>query len=400
MPRREALRYINAAHFFDHFFLLIFPTAALAIARAWGMTYPEALVLGTPLYVLFALGTLPAGWLGDRFDRMKLIIIFFLGCGASSLLVALASGPVSLMIGLGFLGLFSSLYHPVGLALVTDLGKRTGRALAINGVFGNMGLAGAAVITGVLAEHAGWQSAFAAPGLVSVAIGSRLYWHYRGIGNRALSKVSTVGINVIDCSRRRQIVVLGIIYVAALFGGFVFNTVTISLPKFFDERLLDLSGDLSWIGASTGIVFAVSAFAQLPVGELLDRFGARPILLFLTAAQIFLLACLSQATGWTALVTALVLVTMLFAAIPITTWLISCYIPSGKRSRVVSVEYVLSLGMASLAVPMIAGMHAGGFGFDVQFLALAGSAFVVLVAALFLPSQRTDIRYPIFPAVE
>lgn len=63
MTRNETLHFINVAHFFDHFFLLIFPTAALAIAMAWEMTYADALVLGTPLYVMFALGTLPAGLL-------------------------------------------------------------------------------------------------------------------------------------------------------------------------------------------------------------------------------------------------------------------------------------------------------------------------------------------------
>ena len=123
MSSFETLRFINAAHFFDHFFLLIFPTAALAIARDWGMTYAEALALGTPIYVMFAVGTLPAGWLGDHFD-----------------LVAVSPGPASLMIGLGLLGLFAALYHPVGLALVIGLGGRTGRALAVNGVAGNVGL--------------------------------------------------------------------------------------------------------------------------------------------------------------------------------------------------------------------------------------------------------------------
>ena len=96
MSRYAALRFVNIAHFFDHFFLLIFPTAALAIASAWDMSYADTLVLGTPLYVMFAAGTLPAGWLGDRFDRMKLMMVFFVGCGFSSLLIAVAPGPLAL----------------------------------------------------------------------------------------------------------------------------------------------------------------------------------------------------------------------------------------------------------------------------------------------------------------
>jgi MFS family permease len=388
MSRNESLQFINLAHFFDHFFLLIFPTAALAIAPAWDMSYAQTLILGTPLYVMFALGTLPSGWLGDRIDRMKLIILFFVGCGASCLLIALSSGPSTLMTGLGFLGLFTSLYHPVGLALVTDISKRTGRALAINGVFGNMGLAFAALTTGILAKYAGWQSAFALPGVLSVMLGGIVYWRRQVVARTSNTQAVNPSETLTTSNRQTQFVVFGVICIAALFGGIVFNTITISLPKFFDERLAGAAGDLTWIGASTGLVFALAAFAQLPVGELLDRFGARPILLFLLTGQVLLLVGLSQATGWIAFVLALVLVTLMFAEIPITSWLLARYIKSGLRSRAVSVEYILSLGMGSIAVPMISIMHGAGYGFQFQLIALAFSASVVLLATFFLPHER------------
>ena len=389
MSRAASLHFINLAHFFDHFFLLIFPTAALAIAPAWQMSYAQILLFGTPLYGMFALGTLPSGWLGDRMGRVTLIMVFFLGCGASSLLIALATGPTTLMAGLGLLGLFASLYHPVGLAHVTTIGERTGRALAINGVFGNMGLAGAAVTTGVLATTYGWQAAFAVPGGVSILIAVvMVWWHHSQ--NKTVVRTSTAPQDtLISTNRQAQVIVFGVICVAALFGGVVFNAVTISLPKFFDERLIGVAGNLTWIGASTGAVFAVAAFAQLPVGELLDRFGAKPILLILLSGQIILLIGLTQATGIWTLGLALLLVVMMFAEIPITSWLLSHYVRSNLRARAISVEYTLSLGMSSVTVPMIAIMHRAGYGFDVQFILLAISAAVVLVATLFLPSENS-----------
>jgi MFS family permease len=388
MSRNESLHFINLAHFFDHFFLLIFPTAALAIAPAWDMSYAQVLLLGTPLYVMFAIGTLPSGWLGDRVDRLKLMMVFFLGCGGASLLIALSNGPISLMFGLGLLGLFTSMYHPIGLAHVTDIGKRTGRALAINGVWGNMGLAGAAVTTGVLAKTLGWQVAFALPGVVSVAIAALMYWRNRQHSKSATAQPVLKQDNLVTTQRRVQFVVFGVICIAALFGGVVFNAITISLPKFFDERLVGVSGDLSWIGASAGAVFAIAAFAQLPVGELLDKYGAKPILIVLLIGQIILLLLLSQATGVLALGLALGLVVMMFAEIPITSWLLSRYVRSNLRARAVSVEYILSLGMGSATVPLIAVMHKMGYGFEVQFVALAISASVVLVATLFLPQEH------------
>ncbi len=385
MSRNETLMFLNAAHFFDHLFLLIFPTAAIAIAAEWGLTYGEALALGTPVYVMFALGTLPAGWLGDRFDRTLLIALFFVACGASSLLTGLSTGPKSLMLGLGFLGFFAALYHPIGLALVPDVAERTGRALAVNGVFGNMGLAAAALVTGFLAAHGGWQSAFLVPGAASLMVGCTLCLRRLRSGASPTNLAAKSRAAMEPAARGTQIAIFVVVCVAALFGGLVFNAVTVSLPKFFDERLVILGGDLAWIGASTGLVFAVAAFAQLPVGDLLDRFGARPILISLLAAEILLLLGLSHVQGWVAVALALLLVTLIFAAIPITSWLIGRYVRSGLRARALSVEYILSLGVGSAVVPLIAGMHHIGLGFVIQFLGLAVSASVVLSAALFLP---------------
>ncbi|MEM7424915.1 MAG: MFS transporter [Pseudomonadota bacterium] len=388
MKRSEALHYANAAHFLDHFFLLIFPTAALAIAPAWGQSYADILLLGSPLYVAFALGTLPAGWLGDRYDRLQLLGVFFLGCGLSCLIIAWSAGPVSLMTGLALLGGFAALYHPVGLPLVTDVGARTGRALAVNGVFGNLGLAASAAATGFLSAWFGWQAAFAVPGVLSAVLGIALLIRHRPGSPIIPGSTADAGRASAGSDRRTLMIVACVVLAAALFGGFVFNAVTISLAKFFDERLGGLAGNLSWVGASAGLVFAVAAFAQLPVGEVLDRLGARPILIFLLTGQITLLVCLSQLTGWWAFALSMLLVTMLFAEIPVTTWLISRYVPSGARSRVISVEYVLSLGMTSGAVPLLAAMHGAGFGFNIQFVLLAGAAGLVLVAAVFLPAHR------------
>jgi len=388
MSRNETLLFLNVAHFFDHFFLLIFPTAALAIAAEAGMSYGAALALGTPVYVAFALGTLPAGWLGDRFDRTLLTAVFFLGCGAASALVALAPNRLGLMVGLGGLGLFAALYHPVGLALVADVALRTGRALAVNGVFGNMGLAGAAVLTGLLSDHLGWRSAFLLPGLLSICLGVLLLARRLRLGPAEGRRDLGPQAGAVDAARRVQFTVFAVVCVSALFGGLVFNAVTVSLPKLFDERLALLGGDLSRVGAYAGLVFAVAAFAQLPVGELLDRYGARPILILLLSAQAVLLVALAGAEGWLVVALALPLVTLMFAEIPVTSWLLGRYVQSGLRARAISAEYALSLGVGSGVVPLIAGLHGLGIGSDVQYRGLALSALVVFAAAWFLPRLR------------
>lgn len=391
MSRNEALIFINLAHFFDHFFLLIYPTAALAIAPDWNMDYADVLLLGSPVYIMFALGTLPAGWLGDKVDRMTLIAVFFLGCGASSLVIGYSESAVVMSIGLGLLGLFAAIYHPVGLAQITHIGLRTGRALAVNGVFGNMGLAGAAIVTGLLAKHGGWQAAFYVPGSISILIGVVLFTRSRTLKTRTHDAESPEVSERQVFHRITQIRVFLIVCVSALLGGLIFNAVTISLPKFFDERLIGLDGDLISVSASAGLVFGIAAFAQIPVGELLDRIGAKSVLLPLLSGQIVCLLLLTQATGTSALVLALLLVTFVFAEIPITTWLLGQFLEPHTRSRAVSIEYMLSLGVGAVAVPVVAAATKNGIGFAGQFLGLAIAATFIFIAALVLPRKNTRV---------
>jgi len=389
MSRKTGLMYLNLAHFFDHYFLLVFPTAVIAIESDWNLSYGEALAMGTSMYVAFAVATLPAGWLGDHVDRRKLITIFFLGCGTSSVFTGLATGALSIAIGLAFLGAFAAIYHPVGMALVIELSERPGRALAINGVFGNMGLAGAALVTGLLTAQFGWRSAFIVPGIVAILIGCSYALQNLRSRNTVQSARTDKRDVFADVSRRNQIRVFVVVIVSAIFGGAVFNAVTMTLPKLFDERLLFSDIDLSQVGGYTALVFGVAAFAQLPVGDLLDRYGARPILVSLLIPQIVMLFVIANAEGGAVIPMAMVLVLLMFAEVPITSWLLGHFVAPNWRARAFSVEYVLSLGLGALVLPAIAWGHRSGYGFSIQYLLLAGSVCLVLIAALFLPKWKS-----------
>lgn len=390
MTPSTQLAFLNAAHFVCHYFLLIFPTAVIAMERAWGLEYGAVLALGTPVYVCFALGTLPAGWLGDRWDGNRLIGLFFAGCGAAAVMVALAPNTVWLMTGLGLIGLFASIYHPVGLSMVTRLKARPGRALAVNGVFGNLGLAAAALSTGLLADAFGWRSAFLVPGIGAIGIGIAHFLAGARLPAGRDARSGEAGPPAGIPSRRDQVRVVGVVMVAALFSGFVFNGVSVSLPKLFAERLYGVAEGLSGIGGYSAVVFAVAAFAQLPVGVLLDRVGGRPVLLGLFVLEAAALAVMAQAGGMLVVPSALVTVTLMFAGLPVTGWLLGRYVASAWRSRAFAAEYVLSLGMSALVVPAIALLHQAGYGFDRQYVLFALSAGMVAAGALVIPKRRHD----------
>src|SRR5690606_15955795 len=132
---------------------------------------------------------------------------------------------------------------------------RPGRALAVNGVAGNFGLAGAALATGWISDLAGWNMAFILPGIVSVGVGILyLATAYRATAAGGGRKGSEPPVTA---SRSVQMRVIGAIALFALFGGLIFNAVTNSLPKLFEERLTDIANNLSDVGEFTALVFAI-----------------------------------------------------------------------------------------------------------------------------------------------
>ena len=140
---RRTLRFINVAHALDHFVLLIYPTAVIAIAAQTGLGYGELIGLATGAFVAFGLCSLPMGWLADRFGRRNMLAVFFLSYGLSCLGVASASSPLAFALWLCVLGFASAIYHPVGSTMLVSHARRLGRELGINGVWGNFGAASA-----------------------------------------------------------------------------------------------------------------------------------------------------------------------------------------------------------------------------------------------------------------
>jgi MFS transporter, FSR family, fosmidomycin resistance protein len=121
------------------------------------LSYAELLPLGVAGYFLFGIGALPAGWLADRWNSARLMVMVFIGTGAASILTGLALGPWTLALGLTSIGLFASISHPVAMAWLVGADDRPGRALGINGIYGAAGISGAALVAGLLAELIGWR---------------------------------------------------------------------------------------------------------------------------------------------------------------------------------------------------------------------------------------------------
>ena len=177
-PATRQIVFINTAHTITHYSLLILPTAVLAMAvpgGPFGESYGPILALATGMFVLYGLLSLPQGWLAQRLGRKALMTAFFLGTGVSLIAAGLAHSPAMLAVALACAGGFAAIYHPIGTTMLVEAaGDKPGRAIGVNGVFGNLGVALAPVVTAFLANEIGWRAAFIAPGLLCAVVG--LLW--------------------------------------------------------------------------------------------------------------------------------------------------------------------------------------------------------------------------------
>ncbi len=387
--QRSHLRFLflNAGHFITHFLVLIFATvAALRLTTEWGMTYAELIPYATPAFVAFGLFAIPAGWLADKWSREGMMAIFFVGIGASSVVSSFASSPLEIGFCLTLIGLFAAIYHPVGLAMVVQGREKLGVPLAINGIFGNMGVASAALVTGLLIDSSGWRSAFVIPGITSIVLGM-LYLAFESTGDKqewvevtfANDQVRPVGV-----SRNILIRVFGVIFFTTAVGGIIFQSTTFSLPRVFDERLSDIAGSASLVGLYTFLVFAVAAFAQLVVGYLIDHGSIRTVFAWVAILQTLFFTVMIQLTGLPALIVAIAFMFVVFGEIPINDVLVGRMASSEWRSRAYGITYIIGFTMSAAALPMIAWIH-GSWGFDALFAVLAILALVIFIAVLFLP---------------
>jgi len=383
--------YLNVGHTLDHLVMLIFPTAVLAIGAAWQMPYGELLPLALGGFIAFGAFSIPAGWLADHWSRTGMMRVFFFGIGAATILTGLARTPFELAAGLTAIGLFAAIYHPVGIAmLVAQRSTDLGRTLGVNGVYGNTGLAFAALLAGALADFAGWRWAFIVPGVACVAIGfgflaaSRGFEVARGAAKKGEARVP----------RALLARVFLIVAVASAFGSVIFNATTVSMPKLFDERLAALTNTNFGIGVLVCITYLIAAMAQLIVGSWLDRRSVRGVFVFVAAMQVPLLFAAGSLAGYAMLAVAIGMMFFVFGQIPINDAMVAKYTAEEWRARAYALRYVVSFGAAATAVPLIAGIHRSYGDFQPLFSVLAVLAALILAAALAFPGERAAKPVP------
>jgi MFS family permease len=378
---KRQIGFINAAHFLDHYVLLIFPTVVIGLETELGRSYAELIVLSTACFVAFGLFSLPWGWLGDHWSRRKLIAIFFFGCSLSLVAAALAPNMIWLAVALFSLGIFAAIYHPIGIPKLISHARDRGRDLAKNGVFGNLGVACAPGATAAIAVAFGWRAAFAVPAIVCAIAGLAYLWMTTEEGDKAADRARIAEVPLVYAVAVGMLVAFAFVSFSA---GLIFNIITVAIPKIVDERLAQ-DVPLVLIGSIATMVLLVGGIAQLTVGRLVSKYP--PHLLFVAIGLIQLVGVVwSMYVGGFALLVALAFaIAGIYAQVTVADVVIARYTADAWRGRIYSLRFFLAFISSGAAIGLIAALHGRG-GFFLVLGVTAICAVVFLLGAIAIAS--------------
>ncbi len=377
--RRRSIAFLNVAHSLDHFVLLIYPTVVIGLEVVYRRPYSELIALSSTAFVSFGIFSLPAGWLADRWSRRNMMAAFYLGCGASLIAVALSPNLFVLSAAMFALGMFASIYHPVGMAMLIEASQARGRTLAFNGVCGNLGVSLAAGVSALLATWFGWRAAFLAPAAVAIATGVLYLWLTPDDGHHAKSRKSVPAVRL---TPRLAVMLFGLFIAIALTAGTTFNLLTIALPKIVDERLAE-HVPLLLVGGIATAVLVCGGLAQLCVGRLVERFQPHVLFAVITALGFLGNLWAAYADGAALMIALAVAVAAIYGQVTVNDIVLARYTADAWRGRVYAVRYFLLFISAGVAIGMISLLHErGGFPLVLAVNAAIALAMFIATAAL------------------
>ena len=381
-------------HAYMHLFTAFYFVIVLSLEEVWRRPYHELIELWWLGSLMVGLAALPSGWLGDRWSAPGMMVVYFIGLGLSGIVCGLVDQPTALFLGLTALGLFSAIYHPVGIAWLVRSAKARGKALGVNGIFGGVGIASAGLVAGGLIDLFHWRAAFIVPGAVVLATGVALFVCLRlGLIVEAVQpRRSEAPVQRGDMLRAFVVLLLTMTIM-----GIVFQGSQAAFPKVFDLRLRDIAGEGTFgVGLIVAGVYTVGGLTQVIGGHLADKYPLKPIYIGAFLLQAPVLAGVAVFGGMPLIALAALVVLLNSAALPAENMLLARFTPQRHHGLAYGIKFVLAFGTAPLSIMLVAAVQERTGEFVWLFLVLAAIAAVATAAAALLPGEsRLSLRAPV-----
>ena len=357
----KILVFTSLAHFLFHYYAMLFPALAIPLMLSLKLDLADVFKLGFFMYLLMGIGSLPAGYLSDRFGKKNSIIVFFLGSSISLILAALTHNRAAFILFLGMTGLFSSICHPAVMGLISVGIKNIGTALGINGVSGAIGLTSAPFIGALLNWIGGWRFAFIVSGIVGLLSGIMMI--ISKVEERSIREISiTKTDNTSKNNRIKQFIILSIIMTL---GGLAYRANSLVLPSYIEIHADFLSGLLGSFssGLSAANIMAASVLVSIAYifgmagalfgGKLADRYELKRLYLIFYFIVFPTSLLMASASGFSFVMLASVYLFFTLGTQPIENSLVAKYTPEKWRSTAYGIKFILVFGIGSTAVYIV-----------------------------------------------
>ncbi len=391
---RKILSTTCLGHFLSHFNMLVFPALVLPLMERYGMGLAPVLALSFWMYLLFGVTALPWGLLSDRFGAKPLLLIFYTGAG----LCGLAAGwfvddPGTFSLCLAGVGLFSGIYHPAGLGLISKGIARMSMAMGYNGVAGNAGLAAAPVLTGLINHYYGIEMAYYFLGgcnLCGALLMIMLPIEEPEKKNKATGDKSG-----------RLVLGFAILCVAMMLGGVAYRCSSVVLPSYFELRnpgLLSYLGKLNWFPTSrnvaatalSSLVFSIGMLGQYLGGWVAERYEPRRGYLVFHIVALPLALSMAYATDVPLLLVTICYMFFLLGMQPIENSLVAYLTPDRLRHSAYGSKFVLTFGVGSVAVYVVGWINTQ-WSLSAVFVAMSVVSLFIVLDILLLISKTGEI---------
>ena len=378
--------YINIGHFLDHFMMLIFAKAAFDAGRYFGLSYDEIIIYGTLGLFLFGAAAPLAGWLADKYSRSIIMIIYPFGVSLGAFLCFLSSSPIMLGYSIGIIGFFAAIFHPVGITMLIRDSKKVGFRLGVNGVWGNMGVAAAPILTGFIILNSNWQLSFLVPSIICLIFGIAQLRGFKEIDIKEEKTKQKTSNGLVEGWK----IVLLSLTMTTLAGGFIFGSLTFLIPRIFEVNLSGISVDIAITGLLAGIVYAIASLSQVGVGYLIDRYSPKIILGFVGIGQFFLIYLSSLYIDYALFFVMLMAMFFVFGQVPITDAILVRYVDDQWRARILSVKFLINLCAGASVLPLVSLFLGYGYTFSDLLTILSCLAIFVVISAYMLPKIKDN----------
>ena len=382
-------------HFMAHFNMLTFPVLVLPLSTGLDMSVADVLGLSFAMYLLFGLTALPWGLAADRWGAKPLLVLYFSGAGLCALSAAYhIDSPAGLTVSLAGLGLFSGIYHPAGLGLISKGVRQLSLGMGYNGMSGNLGLAMAPVLAGLLNWLWGPGQAYVAVAVLNL-VGLILLLVFRvSEGEAVVSDRPEDGQ-----ARVRPFVLL---LIAMMLGGLTYRGATVILPTYLEVKspgIVQMVGSLWPAGQSgslvaatlTSFIFFIGILGQYAGGHTGNRFDPRYGYLIFHAIALPAVLAMSFTQDFALLGVGMVYLFFLLGMQPLENTLVARLTPHRFRHSAYGAKFILTFGVGSLAVKLV-GLIQSHFGYSAVFLVLAGFTVLLLAAILGLILRTGPIK--------